>query len=412
MSLQRQQTLDHLYNVLKTPEDYGDHFLVKIVDAPKDGLVSLDLLRNMATVLNEYPSEYLAHCIPLDKQERFVWNSDFSRVGLKERAQWFETDPYGFMQQPDQIQDEAVSAVQPVIYDDGRFYVDNEHTRNQIRHAPKQPRAYQYDLLDMEPLGKRQFDDIYLPDTGAECFNCGSTEHKISQCPLPRNASRIGRKKREHHEAHARNFFEALPSHSFEPGKLSDTLKYALGILENESEPPYYTNMRYFGYPPGYLKKEDDDILKIYGPDGNEVAEEENEETKNNMMQIFSNSSQNEQTVVYPGLDLPKAQQGVNWDYYHQWYAYQQQWDPQQQPHQPWDQQQQWIQQQSGLEEQWNLQQQWEDYYKEQARQWEEYNQSNSINHTLPCQPSENKTTVITDDQSVDMDLSSDEDSN
>ncbi|OBZ83061.1 Zinc finger CCHC domain-containing protein 8 [Choanephora cucurbitarum] len=380
MSLLRQQALDSLYNVLKTPDKYGDKFLVRITETPKDGLVSLDLLRNMAVVLNQYPVEYLAHCIPLDRQNRFTWNSDFSRVGLKELAHFFETNPYGFMQPEDQDQGDVFDEVLPVLYDHGKFYIDNEHTRFQAQDDEKKRSVYQYDLLDIEPLGKRNFDDLYLANTGAECFNCGSTEHGVSNCPLPKNMSRISRKKRELRENHARSLFNSPLLLHFEPGRLSDNLKEALGILKNREEPPYYANMRYYGYPPGYMKREDDPILKIYDGNGNE------EEVPNTDKHIFFDSSHNKQTVEYPGLNLSSTQQDIDWhcqqqlnDYYQQLNAYQQQLD---------------------------YQQQWEDYWRNQTWQWEEYNQNNSISYT----PLTNKQTIITDDQSVDMDLSSDED--
>jgi hypothetical protein len=44
---------------------------------------------------------------------------------------------------------------------------------------------------------------------------------------------------------------------SLHPGKLTQTLEEALGM--DGSEPSYYANMRAYGYPPGYLKYEDED---------------------------------------------------------------------------------------------------------------------------------------------------------
>jgi hypothetical protein len=40
------------------------------------------------------------------------------------------------------------------------------------------------------------------------------------------------------------------------PGKLSQQLQEALGM--QDSEPPYYQKIREIGYPPGYIKYEDE----------------------------------------------------------------------------------------------------------------------------------------------------------
>jgi hypothetical protein len=158
----RQEILDQLYNVLKDPAHYGDKFLLKITKTPKDGLVSVNLLYNMAKVLNPYPLAYIQHCIPLDTKQRFKWNSDASRVGLKEYAGYFETDAYGFSAETLEEKDITIETtdrkVMPVLYDNGTFYVDNEHAR--LKGQDTTTCVYKYDKLDIDPIGSK--------DTSAE----------------------------------------------------------------------------------------------------------------------------------------------------------------------------------------------------------------------------------------------------
>lgn len=155
----RQEILDQLYNVLKDPVQHGDKFLLQITKTPKDGLVSVNLLYNMAKVLNPYPLDYIQHCIPLDIKQRFKWNSDASRVGLKENVCYFETDAFGFStdlldNEQDTTEDGARQKVMPVLYDNGRFYIDNEHSRLKGQDIAKC--MYKYKRLDIDPLGPKE----------------------------------------------------------------------------------------------------------------------------------------------------------------------------------------------------------------------------------------------------------------
>lgn len=161
----RQEVLDQLYNVLQDPIHYGDKFLLQITKTPKDGLVSVNLLYNMAKVLNPYPLEYIQHCIPLDSKQRFKWNSDTSRVGLKENSCYFETDAYGFSSDMSENKQDITEArtrhkVMPVVYENGRFYIDNEHSRLKGQNVKKC--LYKYERLDVDPLGPKKHEDTSI----------------------------------------------------------------------------------------------------------------------------------------------------------------------------------------------------------------------------------------------------------
>jgi hypothetical protein len=46
-------------------------------------------------------------------------------------------------------------------------------------------------------------------------------------------------------------YYQEVTGH--EPGRLSSTLRDALGLDGDYDEPPYYRAMRMYGYPPGYM---------------------------------------------------------------------------------------------------------------------------------------------------------------
>jgi hypothetical protein len=87
-----------------------------------------------------------------------------------------------------------------------------------------------------------------------------------------------------------------------EPGILSQKLKEALGMSEVD-EPPYYDRMRYYGYPPGYLSysskssNTEAPLLKVF--DGKYVIHTKDEAHNEQKRSIPTHS------VEYPGLYAP-----------------------------------------------------------------------------------------------------------
>lgn len=158
-ALLRQEVLDQLYQILKDPLIYGNRVLLNIINAPKDGLVSVNLIYGMTTQLKPYPIDYVEYCIPRDAKQRFRWSCDFTRVGLKENARYYETNALGFIEEDlDDIDTSIPQEVRPVIYDNGKFYIDDEHTRFQ---KSSNERFFEYDKLDMKPIGDISVETIY-----------------------------------------------------------------------------------------------------------------------------------------------------------------------------------------------------------------------------------------------------------
>nr|XP_004611089.1 unnamed protein product [Sorex araneus] len=113
------------------------------------------------------------------------------------------------------------------------------------------------------------------------CFNCGSEDHQMKDCPMPRNAARISEKRKEYMDAcgetnsqtfqqryHAEEVEERFGR--FKPGVISEELQDALGVTD-KSLPPFIYRMRQLGYPPGWLKEaelENSGLALYDGKDG------------------------------------------------------------------------------------------------------------------------------------------------
>ncbi|XP_068937827.1 zinc finger CCHC domain-containing protein 8 [Petaurus breviceps papuanus] len=121
----------------------------------------------------------------------------------------------------------------------------------------------------------------------AHCFNCGSEEHQMKDCPMPRNAARINEKRKEFMEAcgeannqnyqqryHAEEVEERFGR--FKPGIISEELQDALGVTD-KTLPPFIYRMRQLGYPPGWLKEAELENSGLALYDGKDAADGETE---------------------------------------------------------------------------------------------------------------------------------------
>uniref|UniRef100_A0A8C5LT16 Zinc finger CCHC domain-containing protein 8 n=1 Tax=Leptobrachium leishanense TaxID=445787 RepID=A0A8C5LT16_9ANUR len=144
------------------------------------------------------------------------------------------------------------------------------------------------------------------------CFNCGSEEHQIKDCPKPRDQSHINMKRKEFMEScaeagnqhyqpryHAEEVEERFAK--FKPGIISDDLREALG-MSSTCLPPFIYQMRRLGYPPGWLMEAmlENSGLSLYdgkASDARELEEGEMQSDKKNVSYDVS------KLITYPGFN-------------------------------------------------------------------------------------------------------------
>ncbi|XP_023443856.1 zinc finger CCHC domain-containing protein 8 isoform X3 [Dasypus novemcinctus] len=144
------------------------------------------------------------------------------------------------------------------------------------------------------------------------CFNCGSEEHQMKDCPMPRNAARISEKRKEYMdacgEANNQNFQQRYHAEEveerfgrFKPGVISEELQDALGVTD-KSLPPFIYRMRQLGYPPGWLKEAELENSGLALYDGKDDADGETEagEVQQNRNVTYDLSK----LVNYPGFNI------------------------------------------------------------------------------------------------------------
>ncbi|XP_010156965.1 PREDICTED: zinc finger CCHC domain-containing protein 8 [Eurypyga helias] len=142
------------------------------------------------------------------------------------------------------------------------------------------------------------------------CFNCGSEDHQMKDCPKPRNAARISEKRKEFMEAcgdasnqnfqqryHAEEVEERFGK--FKPGVISGELQDALGVTER-SLPPFIYRMRQLGYPPGWLKEAEMEHSGLALYDGRGDDGTENEGSRQSKRVTYDVSK----LINYPGFNI------------------------------------------------------------------------------------------------------------
>jgi hypothetical protein len=124
---------------------------------------------------------------------------------------------------------------------------------------------YQNEFQNMIGLPLSEDHSLRIRKPRQECFNCLSTSHRMSECPVKvdRERCEIHRNffntqsmyANEQSQLYANRYTSDIDSNTyrgFTPGKISDQLREALGITANQL-PPYIYMMRRLGYPTGWL---------------------------------------------------------------------------------------------------------------------------------------------------------------
>ncbi|NXA03993.1 ZCHC8 protein, partial [Sapayoa aenigma] len=142
------------------------------------------------------------------------------------------------------------------------------------------------------------------------CFNCGSEDHQMKDCPKPRDAARINEKRKEFLEAcgdtsnpnfQQRYHVEEVEERfgKFKPGVISGVLQDALGVSD-KSLPPFIYRMRQLGYPPGWLKEAEMEHSGLALYDGRDDGEAEEEGSPQHKRVTYDVSK----LVNYPGFNI------------------------------------------------------------------------------------------------------------
>ncbi|KAM5581016.1 hypothetical protein ABKV19_010297 [Rosa sericea] len=203
------------------------------------------------------------------------------------------------------------------------FWMDNQTGTAQNResipldsnYAPLYDRGYALGLT-LAGSSTNQEGGLEIIDDASRCFNCGSYNHALKECPKPRdhvavNNARKQRKIKKNQTPNSRNstrYYQNSPAGKYDglrPGALHADTRKLLGLGELDP-PPWLNRMREIGYPPGYLDVDDEDQpsgIIIHGGEETKVEQEDGEIIETDHPE--PPEPQRKMTVEFPGVNAP-----------------------------------------------------------------------------------------------------------
>ncbi|GAB2225392.1 hypothetical protein Droror1_Dr00006184 [Drosera rotundifolia] len=193
------------------------------------------------------------------------------------------------------------------------FWIDNQLPQNNVNpldddSVPLYDRGYGVLSLD----GPNNLEGELEPVDDSRCFNCGSYNHSLKECPKPRNNNAVNSARKEHKSRrnqtpgshNASRYYQSSHGGKFDglrPGALDAETRKLLGLGEFDP-PPWLNRMREIGYPPGYLNPDDEDEpsgIVIFDDEDKKDDEEEGE------IQADPLEPPRKKTVAFPGINAP-----------------------------------------------------------------------------------------------------------
>ncbi|XP_042500641.1 uncharacterized protein LOC122078633 [Macadamia integrifolia] len=211
------------------------------------------------------------------------------------------------------------------------FWIDNQARKQQRKEflpldgdtVPLYDRGYA--LLLTSTDGSTNLESGLETFEAPRCFNCGSYNHSLKECPKPRDNDAVNSARQKHSSKRnqtggprqATRYYQDTPGGKYDglrPGVLSASAREAMGIGEFDP-PPWLFRMRELGYPPGYLDPDEDQSsgIKIYADEEIKInADEESKEDQEDG-EIFERQDLEpiapqlklKMSVEFPGINAP-----------------------------------------------------------------------------------------------------------
>ncbi|KAA8547831.1 hypothetical protein F0562_004260 [Nyssa sinensis] len=208
------------------------------------------------------------------------------------------------------------------------FWMDNRKRNQQSKEfipldsssVPLYDRGYSLALTSTD--GSSNLEGSLEIVDASRCFNCGSYNHSLKECPKPRdnvavNNARKQRKSKRNQNASSRNptrYYQNSPGGKYDglkPGVLATETRKLLGLGELDP-PPWLNRMREIGYPPGYLDPEDEDQpsgITIFADEESKEAKEDGEILETDYPEEILETDYPElprkMSVEFPGINAP-----------------------------------------------------------------------------------------------------------
>lgn len=166
--------------------------------------------------------------------------------------------------------------------------------------AESTPRYTSFSKVILSNIKDHEDEKPVASNSANRCFNCDKGTHSLRQCPEPKNMLKIRKARNEFNRRELR-YHDNDEYNDLIPGQLSDDLKSALGLTDNQL-PLHIYKMRNFGYPPAWLEE-----AKVYYSGLQILTDKSNEFADDKVRNRFKYDIQ--RIYDFPGLNvLPSFQ--------------------------------------------------------------------------------------------------------
>ncbi|XP_057490219.1 uncharacterized protein LOC130776144 isoform X2 [Actinidia eriantha] len=202
------------------------------------------------------------------------------------------------------------------------FWIDNQPSNQQSKEyvpldnnsVPVYDRGYSMVLTSTD--GSSNLEGGLEIVNASRCFNCGSYNHSLKECPKPRDNAAVNNARNQHKSKRNQNASSRNPTRYYQdspggkygglkPGVLDAETRQLLGLGELDP-PPWLNRMREIGYPPGYLDPDDEDQpsgITIFGDEEIKVETEDGEILDTNYPE--PPEPPKKMSVEFPGINAP-----------------------------------------------------------------------------------------------------------
>ncbi|KAL7175765.1 hypothetical protein ACSBR2_029371 [Camellia fascicularis] len=153
----------------------------------------------------------------------------------------------------------------------------------------------------------------------SRCFNCGSYNHSLKECPKPPDNVAVNNARKQHKSRRNKNAGSRNPTRYYQnsaggkydglrPGVLEAETRKLLGLGELDP-PPWLNRMRQMGYPPGYLdpeveEQEQPSGISIFTDEGNKEEKEDDGEIGKILEKVYPDLPR-KMSAEFPGINAP-----------------------------------------------------------------------------------------------------------
>ncbi|XP_070496716.1 zinc finger CCHC domain-containing protein 8 homolog isoform X2 [Chironomus tepperi] len=184
-----------------------------------------------------------------NKKTYFAFHEEFIEIIKK-----YYKDKIDDLDISDDASNKRICISEKLVKKSDSFLIDTTPNIDNIKNAAEStPRYTSFSQVILSNIKDQEEEKSVSTNSANKCFNCDKGTHSLRQCPEPKNMIKIRKARNEFNRRELR-YHDNDEYADLVPGQLSDDLKSALGLTDNQL-PLHIYKMRNYGYPMAWLEE-------------------------------------------------------------------------------------------------------------------------------------------------------------